>query len=256
MTEDKLSFLRDEQGRFAPNDNTQPVDSGPPPAPPVPPEPQGQPAPASEPAIVQPGAPPPGYIPMAAVLDEREKRQKFERELAEYKQRFEELTRKAPETVDPIADPEAYNRHVESLVARAKWDAITSVSYAMARKHHGDDKVKQAEEWVSSELQANPGLWQQIQRQPDPYDFVVSQHQRTLRLSKIGDEEPESWAEKWALANGYTKATSQPAADRAGPSPQSAPPPRPSIASAPSAGGKSPHVPTGPGAAFEAVFKS
>lgn len=262
MTDDKLSFLdtpRDEQGRFATRD-TQPVDVSPPPAQPAPPVADAQPAMAPDTTPVQPVGgpvqPPPGYIPMAAVLDEREKRQKFERELEDYKRRYEELTRKAPEPVDPIADPEAFNRHIEAQVARAKWDAITSVSYSMALRHHGNDKVKQAEEWLAGELQANPGLWQQVQRQPDPYDFVVSQHQRSLRLSKIGDEDPESWAQKWAEANGYIKAPSQPVAERAALSPQSAPPPKPSIASAPSAGGKSPYVPTGPGTAFDAVFKS
>lgn len=258
MTEDKLSFLdtpRDDQGRFAPKD-TQPVDDSPPPAEPAPPVADAQPALAPDTTPVQPSAPPPGYIPMAAVLDERDKRQKFERELEDYKRRYEELTRKAPEPVDPIADPDAFNRHIEAQVARAKWDAITSVSYSMALRHHGAEKVKQAEEWLAGELQSNPGMWTQVQRQPDPYDFVVSQHQRTMRLQKIGDEDPEAWAQKWAEANGYIKAPSQPVADRAALSPQSAPIPKASIASAPSAGGKSPHVPTGPGAAFEAVFKS
>jgi hypothetical protein len=257
-TDDRLSFLdipRDGQGRFAPKETTQPApDTPPPPASPAPPEPQAQPAP--EAASPSPGTPPPGWIPMAAVLDEREKRQKFERELEDYKRKVEELTRQAPEVVDPIADPEAFNRHIQHEIARARWDAITSVSYATALRHHGADKVKQAEEWLQQELQSNPGLFANVQRQPDPYDFVVQQHQRTLRLSKIGDDDPEAWAQKWAEANGYVKAMTQPGAGGAAPIPPTAPLPRPSLASAPSVGGKSPHVPQGPGSAFDAVFKS
>jgi hypothetical protein len=76
-------------------------------------------------------------------------------------------------------------------------------------------------------------------------------------MSKIGDEDPETWAEKWAQANGYVKAaTPQAAAGTTAPSPQSAPLPRPSLASAPSAASTPSTVPQGPGAAFDAVFRS
>lgn len=261
MTEEKLSFLdqpRDETGRFASKQDSQPVDDSPPPAP-EPPAAE-QPAPIPEPAPSQPASapvqPPPGYIPMAAVLDEREKRQAAQREAEEFRRKYEEATRKPPQPLDPIADPEAFDRQLNERIERVRWDAITNASLVAATRHHGPEKVKAAEEWLQSELQSNPALWQTIQRQPDPYDFVVSQHQRTLRLQKIGDEDPESWAQKWAEANGYIKAgTQQPqSAGVAGPSPNPTLP-RPSLASAPSAGGKSPTVPVGPGEAFNAVFK-
>lgn len=261
MTEDKLSFLdqpRDEVGRFASKDNSQPVDDSPPPAP-EPPAAE-QPAPTPEPAPSQPASapvqPPPGYIPMAAVLDEREKRQKYERELEDMRRKYEEATRRPPQPLDPIADPEAFERSLNERIERVRWDAITNASLVAATRHHGPEKVKAAEEWLQSELQNNPGIWQQIQRQPDPYDYVVSQHQRTLRLQKIGDDDPEAWAQKWAEANGYVKAgTQQPqSAGVAGPPPNPTLP-RPSLASAPSAGGKTSTVPVGPGEAFKAVFK-
>lgn len=261
MTEEKLSFLdqpRDETGRFASKQDSQPVDDSPPPAP-EPPAAE-QPAPIPEPAPSQPASapvqPPPGYIPMAAVLDEREKRQKYERELEDLRRKYEEATRKPPQPLDPIADPEAFERSLNERIERVRWDAITNASLVAATRHHGAEKVKAAEEWLQSELQSNPALWQTIQRQPDPYDFVVSQHQRTLRLQKIGDEDPESWAQKWAEANGYIKAgTQQPQSAGVVGHPPNPTLPRPSLASAPSAGGKTSTVPVGPGEAFNAVFK-
>jgi hypothetical protein len=261
MTEDKLSFLdqpRDDVGRFASKDNSQPVAEPPPPAP-EPPVAE-QPAPTLEPAPSQPSSapvqPPPGYIPMAAVLDEREKRQAAQREAEDFRRKYEEATRKPPVPLDPIADPEAFERSLNERIERVRWDAITNASLVAATRHHGADKVKAAEEWLQSELQQNPGIWQQIQRQPDPYDYVVSQHQRTLRLQKIGDDDPDAYAQKWAEANGYVKAgTTQPqSAGVTGHSPPSTLP-RPSLASAPSAGGKTSNVPVGPGEAFNAVFK-
>jgi len=263
MEEDKLSFLRDDKGRFASSvADTQPAPEASVAPPASPPPPQDAPAPATAPtpeaASVQPASvqPPPGYIPIAAVLDEREKRQKFERELEDYRRKYEEATKQPPAPLDPIADPEAFELALQNRIQQVEWNAITTVSLASARRVHGEDKVQQAEAWVQQELARNPHFFQAIRRQPDPYDFVVREHQRSLKMSKIGDEDPETWAEKWAQANGYVKApTPQAAAGTSAPSPQTAPLPRPSLASAPSAASKPSTVPQGPGAAFDAVFR-
>ncbi len=266
--DDKLAFLdqpRDETGRFASKSDTQPATEAFAPEPPPAPEPPEATPPVQdqEASNGQPSAgnvqPPPGYIPMAALLDERDKRQKYERELETYRKQAEEARRAPPPApIDPITDPEGFEASINQRLEKARWDAITSVSHSMATRHHGADKVKAAEEWLAGELQNNPHLWQTVQRQVDPYDFVVQQHQRTLRLAKIGDDDPESWAEKWAAQNGYVKADQQhqAASGGAAPSPTQTPLPKPSLATARSAGGTAPRVPMGPGAAFEGVFKS
>jgi hypothetical protein len=193
---------------------------------------------------------------MAALLDERDKRQKYERELEQYRKQMEESNKAPPPApLDPLTDPDGFEASINQRLEQARWDAITTVSHSMALRHHGTEKVKAAEEWLAAELRQNPHFWQNVQRQVDPYDFVVSQHQRALRLQKIGDEDPEAWAQKWAEANGYVKPSQQTqAAGAAGPS-QPLAPPRPSLASAPSAGGRGPQAPIGPGEAFRAVFK-
>jgi hypothetical protein len=197
---------------------------------------------------------------MAALLDERDKRQKYERELEQYRRQMAEANKAPPPApIDPITDPEGFEASISQRLEKARWDAITSVSHSMATRQHGAEKVKAAEEWLAGELQNNPHYWQVIQRQVDPYDFVVQQHQRTLRLSKIGDDDPETWAEKWAAQNGYVKADQaqhQAASGGAAPPPTQTPLPKPSLATARSAGGSAPRVPMGPGAAFEGVFKS
>ena len=265
--EDKLSFLdqpRDDNGRFASKADTQPAPepmaTETPPASPEPPAaPEAQPVEVPEASSGQPSGgnqPPPGYIPMAALLDERDKRQKYERELEQYRKQLEEA-RKAPPPapIDPIMDPEGFEASINQRLEKARWDAITSVSHQMANRHHGAEKVKAAEEWLAGELQTNPHLWQTIQRQVDPYDFVVQQHQRTLKLSKIGDEDPEAWAAKWAEQNGYVRAGQPQSAGGAAPIQQPAPLPRPSLASAPSASGAVPKTQIGPGVAFDEAFK-
>ncbi|NBW22176.1 MAG: hypothetical protein EBR82_80920 [Caulobacteraceae bacterium] len=253
---DKLSFLdqpRDDNGKFASrSEQPAPVEA---PAPPV----SAAPEPVAPP-VVEPVAPvqvPPGYIPTAALLDEREKRQKYERELEDFKRKYEEATRKPPEPMDPLADPEGFERQLNERLGKAEWDAITRISLGFAVKAHGADTVKAAEDWVREQASTRPGFVDEIRQSTDPYDFVVRAHKRHMAMSKIGDEDPDSWAAKWAEQNGYVKAGQANLAAASGqtPSPTIAAPPRPSLASAPSAGNNSPKVPMGPGAAFDGLFK-
>lgn len=273
MTEDdKLSFLdqpRDETGRFASKQDSQPVAEAPPPAPEPPAE--TQPALTPEPAPSQPASapvqPPPGYIPMAAVLDEREKRQKYERELEDMRRKYEEATRKPPQPLDPIADPEAFERSLNERIQQSRWDAITSTSLVSALRTHGREKVTAAEQWVEQQTAANPAFRQTILNQLDPYDFVVQEHQKSLRQQKLGDKDPDEYAieniRELAKRPEFLKALQDagliPAAApgvSGGVAPSPHPTlPRPSLASAPSAGGKTSTVPVGPGEAFNAVFK-
>lgn len=262
MSDEKLSFLRDDAGRFAPKETpapTLPTLEAEKPLPQSEPAPQAQtetPDPAAPPPTPQKDPPPPGHIPLEALLDTREKLKKFQAEAEEYKRKFEELTRKPAPPVDPLMDPEGFARQRE----KDRQDTLFETSWFAAQAQHGEATVKAAEEWLAGELENNPGLFQTIARQRHPYDFVVKQHKRALSLSKIGDDEPETWAEKWARENGYVKADQQPAQaapSAAAPSPQQRTPlPRPSLANAPSAGGNAPRIPVGDGVAFGAVFKS
>jgi hypothetical protein len=268
MTDTDLPFLdqtRDDQGRFAPKQEAAPAqEPAPPPEPkeqpPAPvtnPEPQAQP-PSVEPPTVH-ARPPDGYIPIAAVLDEREKRQALQRERDDWQRKFEEATKQPPPApIDPIADPEGFERDLQDRFRKAEWDATTRVSLGFAVKQHGAEAVKAAETWVAEMVQANPAFFQTIQAQSDPYDFVVRQHKRHLSLSKMGEDDPETWASKWAEQNGYVKADQsqgQVSAGNGASSQQPAPLPKPSLASAPAASGSALKIPVGQGVAFDEVFK-
>ena len=263
MSDDKLAFLdkpRDEAGRFAPS--KQSAEPAPEPAASAPEQPEPAPeavqppAPPQEP-LAKP-QPPPGHVPLEALLETREKAQRHQREAEEYKRKFEELTRKPKPTIDPIADPDGFYRAVEEQRQADRQDTLFETSWLIAQQQHGEEAVKAADEWLAEELKNNPGLYQTIIRQRHPYDFVVKQHKRSLSVAKLGDDDFEVAAKKWAEANGYAPQSAQPEGSGvAGQFQQPrAPLPRPSLINAPSAGGGSLKVPTGPGAAFGAVFKS
>jgi hypothetical protein len=258
--DDKMAFLdqpRDDKGKFASRSD---------PAPDTPAPAQDQPAsepvaaPVEVPAVSEPVKPPdvvpPGYIPIAAQLDERDKRQALQRELEEIKRKYEEATRKPHVPIDPIADPEEFDRQLNARFEQTQWDAVTRISHGFAIKQHGADAVKAAEDWLKTELETNPAMFQSIKSQSDPYDFVVRQHKRSLAMSKIGDDEPDAYARKWAEQNGYVLAGQQgQVVNGVAPSPQSTSLPRPSLASAPAASAGTLKIPTGPGVAFEEMFR-
>ena len=240
---------RDEHGRFAeksePAPKAPPADVSPQSAPPPA---KADPAPVRDPAATTPTGPTASDQPNpepwkeAKWWDEKEKRQRLERELEQERQekaalrrQIEERERQPQAPIDPFMDPEGFQQSIEER----EWKTITRVTRMFASRQHGEDAVVAAEAWLQRELETNPGFFQTIMRQPDPYDFVVKQHKRQQSFAKLGDDEPETWAEKWARENGYVKAgegTGQ-APPAAGPSPQSPKPslPRPSIASAPAA---------------------
>lgn len=258
MSDDKLSFLnRDDHGRFAPKE--------PEPAPTLPTlesekPPQQEPAPQVEqqPAAPPPPKPevPPGHVPLEALLDTREKAQRAQREAEEYRRKYEELTRKPSTPIDPIADPDGFYRSVEEQRAKDRQDTLFETSWLVAQQQHGEEAVQAAEKWLEQELQANPGLYQTIARQRHPYDFVVKQHKRSLSVAKLGEDDFETAARKWAESQGYSLQQQQQALDAAAPSPQRTAIPKPSLANAPSAGGAAPKIPVGSGVAFGRLFKS
>lgn len=207
-----------------------------------PPEPQPEPAPieveAAQPPPVQ--QPEPGHVPLSAVLDEREKRQALERELAELRRQHAQAP--APQ-VDPYEDPVA---HVEQRVLNTKLD----MSEEMARSKHGDDLVNQARDWAMAKMGQSPAFQQEVLSNRHPYEYAVQAYQRDQMVSQLTPADLAAF-KAWQAAQASLQTA--PAAVAAAPPQPVAAPPR-SLASATSAGGMQ-AVPTGDGQAFDALFK-
>lgn len=253
MTEDKDQegpeesafdkFVRDEQGRFAKQDQVEPapVEAAPEPQaeqPPAPPQPASPP-----PASPEPAAPPQDAAwQMKALLDERDKRQALQRQYEETQRRLQEYEarqQQQPE-VDPFTDPDGYKQSLEAQLERKMENRLFAQSEYFAAQQHGAETVQTAMQWLGSELQRDPSIWSKIKDNPHPADFVVKLHKRSQGLAKLGDKDPEDFAREWAMQNLETllQQRQQPGAHvAAAPSPQppKSPPPRPSIASAPAA---------------------
>lgn len=219
-------------------------------------------APVAETPPTPATAPPradPGFVPISAMLDERDKRQKIEARLREL-----EAQQRQPEPVPSIQDPEQLARYIEARAERAAWDAKANWSEHSARDKHGSETVDKALEWAFAKGEHekrqygfSPFAAEQVNA-VHPVDWVVTQFKEHEEFSQLRDpEKRKAWIEAQARATGIIP---DPAATSMVAQPQPAPilqPPRPvpskSLASAPSAGG-SQTIPTGPGVAFDSAF--
>lgn len=186
-------------------------------------------APAPAPETGEPLAAPPAAeskvehsAPLTALLDEREKRQKAEREAedlrrwkAEREAREREAAEKAPKP-DFFEDPEA-------AVQRQVTAVRLGQSRFFAEREFGAETIAQVNAW----LDTLPDTGSQFLRHPSPWHAAAEAYRRHKSLSVIGDD-PEKWiaAERERIRAELLKEA-----------PSSAPTPPPaSMASAPSAG--------------------
>jgi hypothetical protein len=196
--------------------------------------------PAPEP--VQPPAVPaaqPGFVPLSAVLDEREKRQALEKQL-------QELQRKQQPVQAPSAtsDPAGWAKAQEEKLAKFELDTKMRMSGAFAMQAYGQEAVNAAKAWGAQQNANDPYFGAKFTAQDHPWQWLVDQHRQAQTLERLGSKSPEDWALEYAMAQGFVKPDGQqtqqqpaPAPAAASPQPQPRPTPPRSIASVPPAGG-------------------
>ena len=169
---------------------------------PAPPEPEAEPTP---PANQRPDA---GFVPIGAVLDEREKRKALEIELAQYRQ--QQTQQAAP---DPFDDPQGFAAHQQGLVQQAIIQDRFERSNEDAVEKYGEDKVKEAAEWAAARAQSNPAFASEYMGKTRPVQWIVQQHQREALMSEIGDPSKlDDWFAREAAKRGYAVQSATPAA--------------------------------------------
>lgn len=170
----------------------------------------------------EPAKPDPGFAPIGALLDERDKRKQLEAELARY-----QAQQPAPEPID-IYDPEQLAAFQQQQVINTKLD----ISEDMTRDKFGDELVDKARDWALQRFNQSPAYQAEVLRQRNPWKYVVEQYQRDQIASQVSLTDFEQF-QAWKAAQAQlTQQT--PAAPVAAIPPSVQPPP--SLASAPSAG--------------------
>jgi hypothetical protein len=194
-------------------------------------------------------------IPLRTALDWRDEAKANKARVAEL-----EAQLRQPQTVPSVQDdPEAFAAYQTELVNRTRTNTIFDVSETMATEKYGAEPVQSAMEWAMGKAQASPAFASEYLKQKHPIDWAVKQQRRETLLNEIGDD-PDAYVRRRAAELAQAGGTPpQPAQPSPAVLPQPAatpatPAPRPSLASAPTAGGMN-TVPIGPGAAFDAAIR-
>jgi len=250
---------RGPDGKFVGKQAEAPAEA--PPVAETPPEP----APTSEaaPAASAETAPNSGFVPLAVVLDTRDKLRAAEAELQQL--RAQKPQPRLGPTVNPDEDPRGAVE--EALLIRRKTELDWSRKVAI--KDHGEDAVNEAYSWANARLgetgNGDPAFNAKIAASDDPYALVMQEHQQfklmqTLQNTAKRDRLLALLSDDAATA---AQAPQDPAQAVPAIPPQPAPvapartaptPPPRSIASA-AAAASAEVVPVGPGQAFDTAFR-
>ena len=193
------------------------------------------------PATETPAAPAPGpnaaFVPLSAVLDEREKRQALEKRLAEL-----ERATPAQAVPDITSDPRGWQAANEARLAQAELNMKMELSGRFAASQHGADKIEAAKAWGMQQAQQDQFFGTKFTQQQDPFGWLVEQHRQAQAIGTLGNKTPEQWAIEYAASLGYVKpgaeaTQQQPAATQVAVQPAAQASPSRSIANAGTAGG-------------------
>ncbi len=167
-----------------------------------------------------------GFVPIGAVLDERDKRKALEAELAQLR------AKPAPiQMPDPYEDPEGYAAAQQAQVGGALYQINLRYSERLANVEHGAETVTAAKEWGFAKCETDPYFNAKVAASEDPIGFVVAEYRRDEIASKVNPSDFQEY-QAWKAAQATI------AQQGAQPPPPNSPPaiPSPSLASAPSAG--------------------
>ena len=190
------------------------------------------------------------HVPITALLDEREKRQKLEAELAEHRRWREERERQARQpdqkAPDVLEDADGYARWQQQQTRQALLGARLEQSRFFAEREFGADLVKEAHAYFD----AHPQESQQLLEHPSPFHAAVEHYKRQKFLAEVQD--PDKWrdSERERLRQEVEESVRKEFESKVQSRPSTPPEPPRSLASAPSTGKE----PTSPGNAFDAIF--
>ena len=125
-----------------------------------------------------------GRIPIAALLDEREKRKEKEREVEALNRRIADYEAKATPKPDFFADPEAALAAAQRAAQAAAINTKLETSRFLAEEKFGAEKVQAAYEFFDR----NPHLSGQLLTSPSPFHAAVKEYEKHQAVTEIGED--------------------------------------------------------------------
>jgi hypothetical protein len=127
-------------------------------------------------------------VPLAALLDERDKRQAHEAKVKELQAKLEEQTKTAPAPLpDVLDDQEGFVNGVKAQLATMGLQLRTEMSQELMRMSHEDYDTREAEFTVMAT--ENPQLARDLAASPNPAKYAYDTAVKAEKLSKMDNVE-------------------------------------------------------------------
>lgn len=154
-------------------------------------EPEAKQEPEAEPETSPPEGDKPvsGQVPIAALLDEREKRQKLQKQLEEYQSKQQQPAANVPDVLD---DQEGFVQHMQSQISESVGRARIELSQDFMRMMHEDYEAMEAK-FVEMATE-NPELANRMRLSPMPAKFAYETAKKAEKLAAM--ENVDEWESK------------------------------------------------------------
>lgn len=203
----------------------------------------------------------PGYVPLAAMMDERDQKKDernrriaLEAELDQLRQ-SQQQKQAIPDAYD---DPEGYLAFQQQHLQQALQQQKMELSHHWAVEKYGKDGVEEARSWALEKAQKDPGframLEAEMPMQAMPFDWIVQQHKRNGLYSQLPTDVSslDELIEREIAKRGLNApAAVAPVAATLQPAPKTAMPPRSIASDSSPISAKEPAAP----ADFSAIFQ-
>lgn len=201
---------RDEHGRFLPSTPSQPTTQAP-----------VAPAAATQQQPATPVTPEEAMIPSWRLREERERREevaqqlayerdariRYEQQLQQYQRTVEQQQEQVP---DMVTDPAGYHSWVMGKVQQQHREQQANLSFRLHHMHHGDEAFFGAwNEMMSRAQRGDRTVVRQVMDSPDPGAYMMDWYRRESSAAKLGQMDPETWAEKVWLPQREAKLAAQ-----------------------------------------------
>jgi hypothetical protein len=194
-----------------------------------------EPATPTEPSLtVEAPKPEPGFVPFAAVLDERDKRKALEAQVAQF-QAQQAQNQQPFEMPDPVEDPDGFRHYQQAAISEGIRQTNLNWSKRIATMEHGPEVVEKAYDWAFQRCAQDPLFNAKVMQSPDPVGLAVAEYNREQIASKVTPQDFDEFKAWKAAQTTLQQQAAQPPGAAAPPNPTPTLPPK-SLASAASAG--------------------
>jgi hypothetical protein len=101
-----------------------------------------------------------------------------------------------PQVPDPITDAEAFNNYYTNQLNERLRTQEQNFSFRIAHDRHGEAFERAYGEMIARAERGDPSVVRAVMQSPDPGAAMMNWYHQATNLARIGNTDPDTWAEK------------------------------------------------------------